>query len=76
MVAARPVRLRALGLDTANLKSVTLISPAYLQVLEVGEYTRGSSPVASRDREHARAVVGIAVLCTPRHYCCMCCCLC
>lgn len=35
MVASRPVRLRALGLDTATLKSVTLVSPAYLQVLEV-----------------------------------------
>ncbi|CAB1103033.1 unnamed protein product [Ectocarpus sp. CCAP 1310/34] len=34
VVASRPVRLRALGLDTATLKSVTLVSPAYLQVLE------------------------------------------
>lgn len=35
VVASRTVRLRALGLDTATLKGVTLVSPAYLQVLEV-----------------------------------------
>lgn len=34
-MANRAVRLRTLGLDTATLKSVTLVSPAYIQVLEV-----------------------------------------
>lgn len=37
-MASRLVRLRALGLDTATLKTVTLVSPAYLQVLEVCMY--------------------------------------
>jgi len=40
VVASRLVRLRAIGLDTAALKSVTLVSPAYLQVLEVGNTRR------------------------------------
>lgn len=35
VVASLAVRLRALGLDTATLKSITLVSPAYVQVLEV-----------------------------------------
>ncbi|CAN0309802.1 unnamed protein product [Pylaiella littoralis] len=41
VVSSRLVRLRALGLDTATLKTVTLVSPAYLQVLEVVGRHRG-----------------------------------
>lgn len=35
VVASRTVRLRVLGLDTATLKGVTLVSTTYVQVLEV-----------------------------------------
>eukprot|EP00904_Undaria_pinnatifida_P000364 jgi/Undpi1/10328/HiC_scaffold_28.g12778.m1 len=41
VVANRAVRLRTLGLDTATLKSVTLVSPAYIQVLELVGKNRG-----------------------------------
>ncbi len=47
VVASRLVRLRAIGLDTAALKSVTLVSPAYLQVLEVHKNTTRENPPPS-----------------------------
>lgn len=35
MVASPQIRLRALGLDTSKLRSISLVSPLYVQVLEV-----------------------------------------
>ncbi|CAM9480534.1 unnamed protein product, partial [Ectocarpus sp. 8 AP-2014] len=58
VVASRPVRLRALGLDTATLKSVTLVSPAYLQVLEVVGRHRGWGASTSEVLDGVNRIIG------------------
>lgn len=59
VVASRLVRMRAIGLDTAALKSVTLVSPAYLQVLEVPQKQH---QVAVQPTRTTVASTGVSVL--------------